>query len=666
MHELTDIAEHILTSTSLEEKLRFSPRLDEISDLRPDRPIHLPDQPGRPPELLLREDGVRPDFPNENQLDDARQRGIMMHFLCNHELLATELMALVLLKFPDAPKEFRLGVYDTLREEQAHTLMYLRRMRECGMEFGELPVNSYFWRSIAPMETPMDFVSRLSLTFEQANLDFSKHYAGLFREVGDTSTAAVLEKIYQDEIGHVGHGLHWFRQWKDPKDTDWQAFRKVLSFPLNPVRAKGMAPFNPEGRREAGLDEDYIRHLRVLGHSRGRPSTLHWMNPLAEAEAAAAAFGKSYVPKKTEKALHDDLATLPWVLCKKDDAVLVKEPPSLDFLDGLQNAGFETPEFATLADITDRRLGGLQAWAWTPDAHRRAEPFKQQVPDRPELRQPSAWPNELFSQGLGQRLNVALLGEAEAPRWVRTEAELLSAIEATPRPLLKALWSSAGRGIRRVTPNLPWKKWALNQLRNQGGLLVETHREVVAEFSALYEVAPGEAPRHLGFTHLLTDECGRYLGTRIASKWANSLEPEHAKFLFAEARCKPLYQQEIPALLETLLPDDFRGPLAIDALIYRELGELKLKPVVEVNARCSMGRIAFELFKLSSRKHPGIYRVHPLREIQALGFQNFADWAASFPKPKLENGRLAEGKIAVNDPHHATEFLATWTQCPAT
>ena len=38
---------------------------------------------------------------------------------------------------------------------------------------------------IAPMRTPMDYVSRLSLTFEQANLDFSKFFAGQFGKIGD-------------------------------------------------------------------------------------------------------------------------------------------------------------------------------------------------------------------------------------------------------------------------------------------------------------------------------------------------------------------------------------------------------------------------------------------------------------------------------------------------
>ena len=211
--ELRDFAEQVLYGKSLEEKLLLSPKF--VTDAAPAQAFIMPDGPGRPSELRISERGVKADFPGTNRLDEDHERGKMLHFLANHELLATELMALVLLKFPNAPKEFRMGVYATLKEEQAHTLMYMRRMRECGVEFGELPVNDYFWRAVAPMEQPMDFVSRLSLVFEQANLDYSVHYARLFRQVGDGGTAAVLEKIYEDEIEHVGHGLKWFRKWKD-------------------------------------------------------------------------------------------------------------------------------------------------------------------------------------------------------------------------------------------------------------------------------------------------------------------------------------------------------------------------------------------------------------------------------------------------------------------
>src|SRR4051794_30057830 len=166
--ELRDFAEQVLFATKLEDKLTCP---EIITDLHPGAPLVAPPTPGRPPELLFKPQGSsHADFPGLHRLETEPERGRLLHFFANHELLATELMALVLLRFPDAPPPFRLGVLRTLKDEQLHTRLYLHRMRQCGVHFGELPVSGYFWRSVSPMESPMDYVAGLSLTFEQANL----------------------------------------------------------------------------------------------------------------------------------------------------------------------------------------------------------------------------------------------------------------------------------------------------------------------------------------------------------------------------------------------------------------------------------------------------------------------------------------------------------------
>ena len=67
--------------------------------------------PGRPRDLEFKAQGVaRDEFPGLERLEQERERGRLLHFFANHELLATELMALVLLRFPDAPAAFRRGV----------------------------------------------------------------------------------------------------------------------------------------------------------------------------------------------------------------------------------------------------------------------------------------------------------------------------------------------------------------------------------------------------------------------------------------------------------------------------------------------------------------------------------------------------------------------------
>ncbi|QJE96345.1 ferritin-like domain-containing protein [Luteolibacter luteus] len=644
--QMREAAERILFAETLEEKLRLAPKA--ISDDAPGAAIATPERPGRPKELRIHAKGVRVDFPGIHRLDDDRERGVMLHFLANHELLAAELMALVLLKFPDAPKEYRAGVYEAMREEQMHTLMYVRRMRECGIEFGELPVNDYFWRIIAPMETPMDFVTRLNLTFEQANLDFSKHYASLFRQAGDNSTAAVLEKIYQDEIGHVGHGVKWFRRWKEQGGSDWESYRKMLSFPLSPARAKGLAPFNAEGRRLAGIDEDFIRHLEICDQSRGRTPVVNWFNPNAESHAMSG----RYQPTKNELSLEQDLEMLVTGWCRKDDVAILRKPPSREHLAELKRAGFDLPELVTIADLRERKLGGLRPWAWSPDASALLKEFAGQMSPRVPWHWREASPAEWFSKVIGIRLEELLgLGE-ESGTICRTVDEALAAVERcleSGQALAKAAFSHAGRGHKRInseSPEEPTRNWLKNTIAAHGSVIIEPWLERVTDFSALYEMGAKGEVELIGLTVMDNDAAGRFQGSRVSPKWASMLDPEVAAFLHREAKVMKWYQEKIPAALAKLLPG-YVGPLGVDAMVHRlRDGSLALKHVVELNVRMTMGRVALELLKKSAPNRMG--RLKILRKDRAGDVSS------------LGGGTLQGGAVILNDPGQASEFLAVW------
>ncbi len=648
MPEIREIAERVLFADTLDVKLHPGPQV--ASDEIPGTAIALPDAPGRPDELRIRGDGVRVEFPGVHHLDQDRERGVMLHFLANHELLAAELMALVLLRFPDAPAEYRAGVYEAMREEQAHARMYLRRMRDCGVAFGELPVNDHFWRLIAPMATPLDFVTRLNLTFEQANLDFSRHYATIFRRVGDDATAAVLEKIHLDEIGHVGHGVKWFRRWKDPAESDWQAFRRSLTFPLTPARAKGLAPFHAPSRRLAGLDEDFIRHLEVFEHSRGRTPVIHWFNPNAESHARLAwrsSDARPWQPDKTSLALENDLETLLIGCCRKDDAVLLRQAPSVEFLAGLKHAGYEIPEILSPADLPGRKLGGFRPWAWSPDASRLFEPHASSV--APSM--PSPWrdpiPPRWLSKSIGLQLEASLGAQPETGVRLENEEAIQTQIDrllATgSQALLKAPFSQAGRGHLRVGPTDNREKsrsWVRHTLEAHGGVVVEPWLDRVLDFSALYEMHPGGRAVLLGLTHMENDPAGRFLGIRVAPKWGSLLTPDLAAFLYGKVQALPTYQEKIPELLAGLLPG-YTGPVGVDAMVHRRSdGALALKHVVELNVRCTMGRVAWDWMKRAARPLPGRLRI--LRK------------SADGSQPLTGRG------IFLNDPQTATRFIAHW------
>jgi uncharacterized ferritin-like protein (DUF455 family) len=642
--QIREAAERVLFAQTLEEKLALAPK--HASDAAPGTAIVTPDAPGRPPELRIHAKGVRVEFPGIHRLDDDRERGVMLHFLANHELLAAELMALVLLKFPDAPKEYRAGVYEAMREEQMHALMYVRRMKECGIAFGELPVNDYFWRIVAPMETPMDFVTRLNLTFEQANLDFSKHYAGLFRQAGDTATAAVLEKIYQDEIGHVGHGVKWFRHWKEHRSTDWEAFRKSLVFPLTAARAKGVAPFNAEGRRLAGLDDDFIRHLEVCEQSRGRTPVVHWFNPNAEGHAMPG----RYQADKTAVALEEDLEMLIAGWCRKDDVAVLRKPPSREHLASLKNAGFELPEIATVAELRGRKLGGLRPWAWSPEASALFKELSDDVSPHVPWQWREPVPEEWLSKEIGLQLEN-VLGLSEIGQLHRDADEAWEAIEARlehSQVLAKALFSRAGQGHKRINRDSlveATRNWLRNTIAAHGGVVIEPWLERVTDFSALYEMDAGGGVELIGLTVIENDPAGRYTGTRVGPKWANLLAPEVAAFLHREADVMRWYQEEIPAALPRVVPGHV-GPLGVDAMVHRlPDGSLALKHVVELNVRMTMGRVALELLKKSASNLKG--RLAILRKEKAgLGFSTA--------------GSLSGGAVLLNDPQQAQRFLAVW------
>ena len=153
--ELREFAEQVLFATTLEEKLRAP---GELTDEHPGPALVTPAAPSRPENLIFKPHGTgdKSEFPGLHLLEQDCERGKLLHFFGNHELLATELMALVLLKFPEAPAAFRQGVLKTLQDEQEHTRLYMERMKSCGIGLGDFTVSGYFWRCVAPLEHPID------------------------------------------------------------------------------------------------------------------------------------------------------------------------------------------------------------------------------------------------------------------------------------------------------------------------------------------------------------------------------------------------------------------------------------------------------------------------------------------------------------------------------
>ncbi|MEN8694229.1 MAG: DUF455 family protein [Akkermansiaceae bacterium] len=522
-----------------------------------------PDKPGRPAELTPYKKQDKTRFPSAEQLEDDEQRAILLHFFANHELLAVELMALALLKFPDAPDAFRRGVFHTLREEQNHTKWYVQRMKECGVNFGDLPVSPMIWEHIAEMESPLDYVSRLSLTFEQANLDYARHYSQILENVGDTKSAKILHTIYHDEIAHVGLGIKWLRKWKEQSQSDWDAWNKQLHIPLSPMRAKGMAPFNEEGRRKAGLNEEWITSLKRYHSSRGRSPDFWFFNP--DAEIAAANSGWT-CPQKIDDLAADLEPAFALAAPTQDDLVFLRRIPSDAHRDQLAKYTLTFPEIAPLSEIETlkktRKHRSIRPWA-------EVSPF---LSKENTLR---------LRERLPDHLNPV-------PAKVCAPEEVGKFISLHPYQnwVAKDLFSAAGRGIHRFSKN------DLSKLPKRD-LLIEPWLEKTTEFSLLFHRYP-EAEgglRYLGITYQETSKDGQWISSSAPHKPARDLPPNLARQLSQEVFLS-LKDHIQPALLNLLEEEGYSGPLCLDSFFY---GESSWQPVVEINPRWTMGRLAHQL-----------------------------------------------------------------------
>lgn len=664
LESIGDYAARVLWSDNLTEKLEVR-AIERVSWKTPTQGLSETNKiiPGRPDFLKFATSGTaRPSLPSRPGLVNERNRGILLHFFANHELLAAELMALALLKFPDAPRAFQKGLAATLQDEQRHTQWYLARMAECGVEFGDYPVSPFFWDAVSSMGSPIDYVSRLSLTFEQANLDYSLHYGDMLKAAGDESSAAILHRIYEDEKVHVGYGLHWFRKWKDPQESDWDGLVRRLPFPLSPSRAKaGGLVFNEAGRREVGFDESYIRNLTLFERSKGRTPHLYYFN--GDAELQAARYPDAYHPKHSAMSLNTDLEILLCFLARRDDVVLLRHLPSQEHRKKLADLGFVLPEFVELSDrgglndddlLYRRRLHAFRPWAKSPDLRAwfgglsftspLAEKTLDWTPDSRLLfskaRQSQLLPHWFGETCVAQEANEVL---ATVDRW-----DHAGVIQVVWKPSL----STAGRGMRRISLADLKAHFLSEQVNPFAGGIFEPWHERVFDFSVQYEIHSGEI-RFMGFVRQMVSPAGAYRGSIVQTKFCQDLDSVMARFLMTQAL--PVYQVDnsfARDILAWAADHAYEGPLGVDAYVHRlRDGSLAHRVLCEINPRYTMGRVAIDLRR----------QISPGRSL-SLDLLKLGDAPPAIVSPTLDkDGLLKHGSVILNEISQESCFAARLT-----
>ena len=219
----------------------------------------LPGLPGRPdrPEL------VSPAHVPRRAMSTVEGRAALLHALAHIEFNAINLALDVVWRFTGMPERFYREWCGVAVEEATHFDLLARRLRALGYAYGDFPAHNGLWEMAE--KTQGDLPARIALvprTLEARGLDASPPIRRRLAQAGDEESAAILDIIQRDEVGHVAIGNHWYKWLCAKEGRDPVATYEELAERYQAPRLRG--PFNLEARRAAGFEEAELEALQRM------------------------------------------------------------------------------------------------------------------------------------------------------------------------------------------------------------------------------------------------------------------------------------------------------------------------------------------------------------------------------------------------------------------
>ena len=218
-----------------------------------------PGLPGRP----IRPELVEPRKLGRRSMQSREGRAVLLHALAHIEFNAINLALDAIWRFGSMPQAFYIDWLRVASEEAHHFSLLCARLAEFGHAYGDFPAHDGLWDMCE--RTRGDVLARMALvprTLEARGLDASPPIRARLQQAGDLASAAILDVILRDEIGHVLIGNRWFRYLCDQAGADVHQTYLRLSDEYRAPKLRG--PFNFEARRDAGFEEEELAALAGL------------------------------------------------------------------------------------------------------------------------------------------------------------------------------------------------------------------------------------------------------------------------------------------------------------------------------------------------------------------------------------------------------------------
>jgi hypothetical protein len=401
------------------------------------------------------------------------------------------------------------------------------------------------------------------------------------------------------------------------------------------------------------------------------PPNIYLFNPTCE--YAIANGNINWQPNRVLQKMEADLSSLPLFLACKNDYVLVENLPSPMFVETLEQLDIGIPNFVLKKDaFNDNRIisqakNKLLPWGWSPAAHKFLSPLKESCSHGFQRSPVYNWQpahKEITSRAFALHILEKLQSTISSgsimpldalPMICTTQTHFETAIKKWGKVMIKAPWSSSGRGLQPITktPVHPkvWEK-LMSIVKEQGSAMAEPLLKKVLDLALLFEIDKGKVG-YLGTSHFYTNNKGQYEGNYL-NGLPGSIEKRTLDF--ADEIAAEIRQPIITAIENSMMATNYEGFFGVDTLIYSdEENKLKINPCLEINVRHTMGLVALRLEKLIAQNKKGVFSTY---FVPGKTFFEFKKEMECKHPAKIVDKKIEEGFFALIEARQDTLFGA--------
>ena len=329
-------------------------------------------------------------------------------------------------------------------------------------------------------------------------------------------------------------------------------------------------------------------------------TTMKWRLFNPEHDMALAAGTKGFTPPAAGRGMRYWLGFLPTFWAEEGDVVIVDDvkvaqtcaAPFQQWLPKVTYATFDQ----TRCFVKEAPLAPIDVWGW--DAAIKWQLLKTgvikgcEIPDDAMIETIRRLSHRQASIPVLNALveaNVFTLGERHC---LHTVEEVRTFLEIKHKIIVKAPWSSSGRGIRYLHDNMsgPEAGFVANIIRQQGSIIAEPWYDKVMDF-ALEFTSNGYGDIVYEGLSVFDTSNGAYTG--------NLLLPEEQKLhilaTYIELEKFSAVKEQLLAILEHEMSHVYAGPLGVDMMVVHTAQGYLLHPCIEINLRRTMGYVALNV-----------------------------------------------------------------------